>query len=1157
MVLSMFSLLKKISFSLVLIISSALFADDIDLISLEQTAYDANILMIMDASGSMDWNSNGGIADPLDPNNPSRMAILKNALTSVLNDPDLKDINIGLSSFAGDLSHSGYHQTAHGISYPVSPIDKSAQQVLDQNPLFDHPGNSFLPPTTSTVQTSRSYLQTIANTWTPHGGTPIVDALFEGALYFRGLPTNWGRHDPSKNRAAHPSTYVGLLEDTTSTTTGLQCNDLPCEGDSCNDTKVCSATTDVLTCSTPTCGNVCVGPTTVKEECSEGVTSCGTGLNCVEGLQVEKDAICLTNDADLCMEAAADEGRILFNCQSESETVCSTILGINQCLEVNYQQCKEKIRVSVCDAESYECSTETNSCQHEICEEVTTNTTVLTGDAVFVSPIKEECPANGIILLSDGAPTVNLSADLASTMMGSANSNNCDTGDDSGRCGVELASYLANGDNSTAVAGVQKVNTFTLGMSLQNNPDAEIYLKNLAKSGGGEFINASSPDTLVAALKLAIDGVVSTRARSFTAPSYSVDTTNLLSHDGMVYIPVFDRKGVVWPGNLKKFVLENDVLKDINGNVVTDSNGALLKTARDLWSSGTGDDAIRSGGAASNINPNNRNILTDNGASLLALNNNLSNSSFENMGVVITDDEKQKLVTYIRGINPEDDTVRNHMGDIIHSKPIKLNRESGSATIFVGTNEGYLHAINDEDGNEQFAYMPEELLSNIHDQYHKNIRASGHIYGVDGPITLWIDDRSSSIDKRNNNILDSGERAYLFFGLRRGGKNYYALDVTNASNPTLVWKKSFGTGDSWSQPVLEMLRWDEDTQDEPAPVLVFGGGYNDENNNGNAVYVISALAEPDTGIPAGGIVWSTDVATNSTDSIENGVPARIRTIDMDRNGSIDRLYFGDTGGNVWRVDLNAGDYSENESDKGDISKAKLYKLAELGGLGDANRRFFEEPDVAIFRQAGSLVATIAIGSGDRTNPLESVINDKFFVLYDRELKGEPEDPILTLDLLKDSDDVVFADIGNENFRGWKKTLDMTIGEKVLAPAITYQNKVLFTTFGSVSVEPDACNPTNSTSASLYILDLISGETYTSVEVSNGEILGTPQIFFKGLSDGAGTGACVSGDCTRKEVIRVGKAGPFALPSVGSFQEAGQADPTIIPRVYWIDNEQQY
>ena len=1175
----MYTVIKRLTFVLCIIFTNVINADDIDLISSEQIAYNANILLIMDVSGSMDFSLNSDAYAADTTADPKRVTVLRSALSNLLNDPEIQNINFGLSSFAGDTSSDSFSQTAHGISYPVASIDEIAETVLDQNPEFDHPSTSSLPPTTGPDQTTRSYLQTVSDTWNPWGGTPIVDALFEAALYFRGLPTNWGRHDPSKIRAAHPSTYVGLLQDTTETTSGQQCNILPCSGTSCNATKTCETASQTESCSTPICGDVCNGPTSTTEQCPEGVVSCGNGIDCEEDATtttVVRD--CITNSELLC--------RIVHptwkNCKSVTSTRCETtcpdgildtdgecVTPVNECTESLHKQCEEDITLTSCKADVYECTTDVESCTHEECEDVTTSTTVLSGSAVFVSPIKEECPANGIILLSDGAPTVNFSADLASNMMGS-DANNCDTGSDSGRCGVELAKYIAENDNNLDISGKQVVNTFTVGLSLQNNSAAETYLKSIASAGGGEFINAASPETLAKAFKLAIEGIVATRARSFTAPTYSIDTSTLLSNDSFVYVPLFDRKGVVWPGNLKKYKIENGVIKDKNGDIATDNDGVLLKTAKDLWATSDSDDAVRSGGAANRIIPSSRVVKTDNGSSLITLDESLANSEFGNS---IDDAEKQKLITFIKGTDPDENTTRNHMGDIIHSKPIKLNRADGTSTIYVGTNEGYLHAINDTNGDEVFAFMPRELLKDIHDQYHKVARVSGHNYGVDGPITLWIDERNSDLNKVGNEILDSGERAYLFFGLRRGGKSYYALDVTIPTNPILLWKKSFGTageiGDSWSQPVLDQLKWG--SHSEAKPVLVFGGGYNDNTNNGNAVFLVNALNI--TGHEDGGdVIWSTKVAESASNKIVHSIPSRIRVIDIDRNGSIDRLIFGDTGGNVWRVDLNAGEYSSNASDKGDISKAKLYKIASLGGTDSANRKFFEEPDVAIFRQAGLVVATIAIGSGDRTTPLESVVENKFFVLYDKNILAEPDSNLSPITMLsngglKNSNDIVATDIGTAGFRGWYKNLADTTGEKVLAPAVTYQSKVIFTTFGTVSVTPDACDPTATSNARLYILDLISGKEYTNVKAATGEILGKPQIYHTELTSKDGTKPCIKGDCILKQEIRVGKAGPYAIPNDTAFQEdvidpeTGKVIPnlknpnnTILPRVYWMNDQ---
>jgi type IV pilus assembly protein PilY1 len=146
--------------------------------------------------------------------------------------------------------------------------------------------------------------------------------------------------------------------------------------------------------------------------------------------------------------------------------------------------------------------------------------------------------------------------------------------------------------------------------------------------------------------------------------------------------------------------------------------------------------------------------------------------------------------------------------------------------LYVATNEGYLHAINTADGSEVFSFMPQELLSNLPTLYDD---ASGSkVYGVDGPIGVWFNDKNKTgllFDTSGN--LDSDEHVYLYVGMRRGGNNYYALDVTDRSNPKLKWIINGGSGDfaelgeTWSKPIVTKVKLNGTSKD----VLIFGGGY--------------------------------------------------------------------------------------------------------------------------------------------------------------------------------------------------------------------------------------------------------------------------------------------------------------------------------------------
>ena len=50
-------------------------------------------------------------------------------------------------------------------------------------------------------------------------------------------------------------------------------------------------------------------------------------------------------------------------------------------------------------------------------------------------------------------------------------------------------------------------------------------------------------------------------------------------------------------------------------------------------------------------------------------------------------------------------------------------------------------------------------------------------FGLDGQISLL------HVDTDNDHLVDTNETAILYVGMRRGGKNYYAIDISNPECP--------------------------------------------------------------------------------------------------------------------------------------------------------------------------------------------------------------------------------------------------------------------------------------------------------------------------------------------------------------------------------------
>ena len=168
----------------------------------------------------------------------------------------------------------------------------------------------------------------------------------------------------------------------------------------------------------------------------------------------------------------------------------------------------------------------------------------------------------------------------------------------------------------------------------------------------------------------------------------------------------------------------------------------------------------------------------------------------------------------------------NIMGDIISSTPAaveyKLSDVSASIAnytrlnnmiasnsgnrfriILVGTNQGWLHCfgevtknatVTDSGGKSQnivtaavdelWSFMPTDFLSNLNWITGVNNK---HKLLVDGsPSIYWLDLPSSS-GGAGNGVIDAAERAIAVFGLGKGGRSYYAIDIHDPFNPSLKW----------------------------------------------------------------------------------------------------------------------------------------------------------------------------------------------------------------------------------------------------------------------------------------------------------------------------------------------------------------------------------
>jgi type IV pilus assembly protein PilY1 len=666
--------------------------------------------------------------------------------------------------------------------------------------------------------------------------------------------------------------------------------------------------------------------------------------------------------------------------------------------------------------------------------------------------------------------------------------------------------------------GVQNVITYTI--AVQNPADANYntapvkssreLLKSAANVGGGKYFEASNGQQAMAAFVSALRGMqpVDSVFASSTLP-VSVNVRGEFLNQ--VYMGQFRPDagaGPRWPGNLKQYLLA----KDVNGNpVLADSNtpakpvqdkvnGFLLDDITSFWTSASSywqfdplgnpksaSDApdgsvVEKGGAAQRMRTEfatsqaARNLYTCNGS--CSAGTALSDTLFKTTNATLVTALGADLINWVRGADNKDNEDGNGVGtdvrarlhgDLVHSRPavVNYNRNGDDRDVMVyyGTNEGIFHAVkggqDPTDGLEQWGMVFPEHLSQLNRLRENTPAISGAApkpYFADGPTSVY------QLDANSDGKFESaaGDKAYLYIGMRRGGRFAYALDVSNPAAPKHLWKIDntqpdfVELGQTWS--TLRPARINASVSD---PVLIFGAGYDPENedllpagvnNKGRGIFVVNAR----TG----------DFIKHIQPTDMGSVPADLTVVDRDKNGKADRIYSVDTKGNIWRTDI----------DDADPDNWPTFKLASLAGSGVDARKFLYRVDVVL----GEDFDSVLVGSGDREKPFETTIENRFYMLKDDNtgLAGGLLCATLTTPPVKRA--CTEADLVNQTgstdplppeAHGW--FMKLGVGEKVVSDSVTQDGVTFFSTNRPLPADPGVC-ASNLGGARVYAVGFDSG-----------------------------------------------------------------------------------
>jgi type IV pilus assembly protein PilY1 len=458
-----------------------------------------------------------------------------------------------------------------------------------------------------------------------------------------------------------------------------------------------------------------------------------------------------------------------------------------------------------------------------------------------------------------------------------------------------------------------------------------------AVNGRGQYYSARNPQQIVDSFTQTLNQI---QARIGSGAGLSANGGSV-SSDRYIYQVMFNTSN--WTGRLLALTIDS-----VTGVPATapDWDAAVELNNQD-WSTGrniftykpsTGDGARfrwtdLDAAQQDALNRDSSNTLDGNGAARLEYLRGASTN--EGAGLNF----RTRTCTDINGLVTSCQANNGKLGDIIISSAVFVGKPSfdypetiesvsylsfanGKANrtpmVYVGANDGMLHGFNATfpktagiTGREEMAYVPNLVYSNISTNNLSLLswQSYTHRYYVDGTPTA-------------GDVFFRGDNAWhtvLVGGLRKGGKGYYALDITNpgtgftedATNAAklVLWEFTDpDLGFSYSQAVIVKVPDINGTGSAAGKkgrwVAVFGNGYNNTGSGHAVLYVVdiengSLIAKIDTAVSGGG----------GTAATPNGL-ATPAVVDVEQDGVADYVYAGDLQGKMWRFDLRSSTPSD-------------------------------------------------------------------------------------------------------------------------------------------------------------------------------------------------------------------------------------------------------
>ncbi|MBS1230998.1 MAG: Type fimbrial biosis protein PilY1 [Proteobacteria bacterium] len=222
----------------------------------------------------------------------------------------------------------------------------------------------------------------------------------------------------------------------------------------------------------------------------------------------------------------------------------------------------------------------------------------------------------------------------------------------------------------------------------------------------------------------------------------------------------------------------------------------------------------------------------------------------------------------------------------------KTSNASRAAAVYVAANDGMLHAFAATSGEESWAFIPKMVMPGLYRLADKNYnKPAEHRFLVDGtPVSGDI--CASNCEAVGDVPPPAVWKTILVGGLNRGGRGYYALDITKPAAPKLLWEFTDpNLGYSYGNPVISKLK-------DGTWVVMVASGYNNvtPGDGQGRLFILNANT--------GELIRSIPTSAGDT-TTPSGLSRITAWADYpDSNNTAQRVYGGDLLGNLWRFDVN-------------------------------------------------------------------------------------------------------------------------------------------------------------------------------------------------------------------------------------------------------------